>query len=388
MDAPGQGFFLIAIDPDSTEALSLAAGIYLKLGDDARATALYEESLTRYRAIGDAWGTAMVQFSLGGLWLEAGELARAEPLLAPNLELARRVGHRWLLGATLCSLGMIAIYHYYGQNFVGAIATNGLAFPNASALPFPAVMPALGLFVTTNPVVHMIIALTFLAAIFWIQPPAVLIGTRNLFAWSFDAAAADVNCGKEGQPPCQFTAAQFQRWQPGLCATGEFFDPIDGGTCWTCPAGYARTVFSVTSDKACEKASSSNFSVAQERGKGTGWLGTDCQSGQFWDIVDGNVGSTVKLRAAVSRDRGKTFSKAKTIVSSAIDQLRDRIFVRHRHGQPADVEGAHRAGVQLGQRRVAVDGLIARRVLAPFPGAAGGQGGRGRHRPRAGLPRG
>ncbi len=58
-------------------------------------------------------------------------------------------------------------------------------------------MPALGLFVTTNPIVHMIIALTFLAAIFWIQPPAVLIGTRNLFAWSFDrllpGRLADVN---------------------------------------------------------------------------------------------------------------------------------------------------------------------------------------------------
>ena len=43
-----------------------------------------------------------------------------------------------------------------------------------------------------------------------------------------------------------------------------------------------------------------------------------------WDIVDGNVGSTVKLRAAVSGDRGLTFSKATTIVSSSIDQLRDQ----------------------------------------------------------------
>jgi len=43
-----------------------------------------------------------------------------------------------------------------------------------------------------------------------------------------------------------------------------------------------------------------------------------------WDIIDGNIGSTVKLRAAVSRDRGLTFSKATTIVSSSIDQLRDQ----------------------------------------------------------------
>ncbi len=43
-----------------------------------------------------------------------------------------------------------------------------------------------------------------------------------------------------------------------------------------------------------------------------------------WDIIDGNVGSTVKLRAATSRDRGLNFSKATTIVSSSIDQLRDQ----------------------------------------------------------------
>ncbi|TMF12948.1 MAG: exo-alpha-sialidase [Chloroflexi bacterium] len=43
-----------------------------------------------------------------------------------------------------------------------------------------------------------------------------------------------------------------------------------------------------------------------------------------WDIIDGNVGSTVKLRAAASADRGLSFSKARTIVSSSIDQLRDQ----------------------------------------------------------------
>lgn len=37
------------------------------------------------------------------------------------------------------------------------------------------------------------------------------------------------------------------------CGNGTFYDPIDGGTCWTCPDGYKRTVFSVKSEKACEK---------------------------------------------------------------------------------------------------------------------------------------
>jgi hypothetical protein len=43
-----------------------------------------------------------------------------------------------------------------------------------------------------------------------------------------------------------------------------------------------------------------------------------------WDIVDGKVGSTVKLRMAASRDRGATFSPAKTIVSASIDQQRNQ----------------------------------------------------------------
>jgi len=40
-----------------------------------------------------------------------------------------------------------------------------------------------------------------------------------------------------------------------------------------------------------------------------------------WDFIDG---TTVKLRMAASRDRGKTFSKATTIVSASTDQLRDQ----------------------------------------------------------------
>jgi hypothetical protein len=43
-----------------------------------------------------------------------------------------------------------------------------------------------------------------------------------------------------------------------------------------------------------------------------------------WDVIDGNVGSTVKLRMAVSRDRGQTFSPATTIVSASVDQMRNQ----------------------------------------------------------------
>jgi len=32
-----------------------------------------------------------------------------------------------------------------------------------------------------------------------------------------------------------------------------FYDPIRGGTCWTCPSGYERSIHAVTSEKACQK---------------------------------------------------------------------------------------------------------------------------------------
>ena len=99
------------------------------------------------------------------------------------------------------------------------------------------------------------------------------------FAWEKD-------CGKENQVPCAFSDARLEFKQGGLCASGQFFDLIGGGTCWTCPAGYARTVFAVNTGQACEKASSTDFRRANEHDKGTGWFGTDCPGGQFWDADD------------------------------------------------------------------------------------------------------
>ncbi|MCB9639428.1 MAG: hypothetical protein H6727_11100 [Myxococcales bacterium] len=37
------------------------------------------------------------------------------------------------------------------------------------------------------------------------------------------------------------------------CPKGTFHDPRNGGECWICPAGYARSIHPVTSNKACAK---------------------------------------------------------------------------------------------------------------------------------------
>ena len=75
-----------------------------------------------------------------------------------------------------------------------------------------------------------------------------------------------------------------------------------------------------------------------------------------WDIVDGNTGSTVKLREATSTDRGLTFSKARTIVSSSADQLRDQF------SQPAvDPSGTlYVAYTNIGTKSTTADMFVTR----------------------------
>jgi hypothetical protein len=123
-------------------------------------------------------------------------------------------------------------------------------------------------------------------AVFIASVCASLCGASAAFGAGWSAS-----CGQEGKAPCTFSAAKLEFKQSGLCASGQFFDLIDGGTCWTCPSGYGRTVFAVNTDKACEKVASTDFRSAIENGKGTGFFGTDCPSGQFWDIVDGKCHS-------------------------------------------------------------------------------------------------
>lgn len=67
--------------------------------------------------------------------------------------------------------------------------------------------------------------------------------------------------------------------------SSAFYDAIDGGSCWTCPKGYKRTVFSVKSGKACEKWNSPisiSHSSATKRGK------NGCDRG-FSDPIDGGT---------------------------------------------------------------------------------------------------
>ena len=67
------------------------------------------------------------------------------------------------------------------------------------------------------------------------------------------------------------------------CPKGTFFDLIDGGTCWSCPSGFKRTVYPVNGAKACKRAGGVVFAKAKNKGKGKGILRTKCPKGSFFD---------------------------------------------------------------------------------------------------------
>src|SRR5207249_9087027 len=58
-----------------------------------------------------------------------------------------------------------------------------------------------------------------------------------------------------------WSAATFIK-KPGTCTGDSFFDPIDGGSCWTCTSGYRRTANPVNGTAACALTISTQYSAA------------------------------------------------------------------------------------------------------------------------------
>lgn len=68
------------------------------------------------------------------------------------------------------------------------------------------------------------------------------------------------------------------------CGSGSFLDPRNGGECWSCPAGYNRTLDPVTVGTACSRSIVGPFSVASNLGR----VG-QCTGAQFFDPIDGGT---------------------------------------------------------------------------------------------------
>lgn len=67
------------------------------------------------------------------------------------------------------------------------------------------------------------------------------------------------------------------------CPSGSFYDPIKGGSCWSCPSGYKRSVYPVDQSNACIREAKTVHKKATDKGKAWGLLGTNCDRGEFYD---------------------------------------------------------------------------------------------------------
>jgi len=116
---------------------------------------------------------------------------------AGEIRNVRRTATTSILGALLISaigyvVGSALIYHYYGFQFFGAAVFMGLGSGAAHwTLPFSPYLPALVNFLPGPGWLLTFIALCFVLAIIWWTPTGFMMGTRNMFAWSFDRLAPE-----------------------------------------------------------------------------------------------------------------------------------------------------------------------------------------------------
>jgi basic amino acid/polyamine antiporter, APA family len=109
---------------------------------------------------------------------------------AGEIRNARRTATTSILGglaaaAAIYLLGVALIYHFYGFKFFGALVFNSFG-GGKSGVAFAPYLPALVKFTVLPDILKDFVVLSFLLAIFWWTPTGFMLGTRNLFAWSFD----------------------------------------------------------------------------------------------------------------------------------------------------------------------------------------------------------
>jgi hypothetical protein len=118
----------------------------------------------------------------------------------------------------------------------------------------------------------------------------LLAAVVPLFLSASSLLAQAAKCGDEGLAPC------FSVWNvinkgnlPALdafpCPQGQFFDLVEGGTCWTCPQDYVRTWDAVNVGTACVRQAREETRRATRHDASNIWR--NCPGGQFFDIWKG-----------------------------------------------------------------------------------------------------
>jgi basic amino acid/polyamine antiporter, APA family len=109
---------------------------------------------------------------------------------AGEIRNARRTATTSIIGGLAASAviyiaAVALIYHYYGFNFFGALVYNSFG-GGTSGIAFAPYLPSLVKFTVLPGALRDLVVLAFVLAIFWWTPTGFMLGTRNLFAWSFD----------------------------------------------------------------------------------------------------------------------------------------------------------------------------------------------------------
>jgi len=111
---------------------------------------------------------------------------------AGEIKSARRTAVTSIIGglvaaALIYMVASLLVYKYYGYKFFGSVVWLGLGGGTAhNTLGFAPYLPTMVKFLPGGQVLGVIVVACFLLAIFWWTPTGFMLGTRNLFAWSFD----------------------------------------------------------------------------------------------------------------------------------------------------------------------------------------------------------
>jgi len=96
-----------------------------------------------------------------------------------------------ILGAILYAVGSLLVYRTVGFNLFSSLSYVGLNAASQLPAGVAFVVPALTRFLALPNIIKDIIVICFMLAILWWTPAGFLLGTRNLFAWSFDRMAPE-----------------------------------------------------------------------------------------------------------------------------------------------------------------------------------------------------
>lgn len=112
---------------------------------------------------------------------------------AGEIKNVRRTATMSIIGALVVSavlyVGATAlVYHTYGFSDFGSLVYLGFNTSN-SPLPFAPYLASLVKFLNLPGFLQIFVVLCFVLSVLWWTPTGFLIGTRNLFAWSFDRLA-------------------------------------------------------------------------------------------------------------------------------------------------------------------------------------------------------